>query len=160
MYKRKASTVVILISGIGFLAAGCSSSSSTSAATSPSATITASPSAAATSAAATSAAATSATSAGSSGPVTAADCTIIKPISASAVSTLIPLQTDSKTKAAAAIKAYVAQLTTAESKVTSAKGKADLNALITALEKSETESKAAATTAMTAALGKVGSACP
>jgi hypothetical protein len=155
MYERKASALVILIAGIGILAAGCSSSS-TSAASSPSA--------AATSAtpAATSAtpAATSATPAASVGALPAADCTIIKPISASAIAQLTPLQTDSKTKAAAAIKAYVAQLETAESKLTSTQGKADLNALITALEKSGTEPQTEATTAITAALGKVGAACP
>jgi hypothetical protein len=157
MYERKASALVILIAGIGILAAGCSSSS-TSAASSPSATTTASsPSAAATSA---TPAATSATPAASVGALPAADCTIIKPISASAIAQLTPLQTDSKTKAAAAIKAYVAQLETAESKLTSTQGKADLNALITALEKSGTEPQTEATTAITAALGKVGAACP
>ena len=151
MYERKASAIAILIAGIGFLAAGCSSSNSSSAASSPSAATTASsPAAAATSAAPTAAA----------GALPAADCAILKPISASAISKLTPLATDPKAKSAAALKAYIAQLETAESKLTSAQAKADLMPLITGLEKSETETQAQSTPVITAALGKLGSACP
>jgi hypothetical protein len=154
MYERKASAIVILIAGIGFLAAGCSSS--TSAASSPPATTTA----ASPSAASPSAAVTSATSATAAGPITAADCAILKPISASAISKLTPIATDSKAKAAAALKSYIAELETAEGKLTTAKAKADLTPLITGLKKSETETQAQATPVITAALGKLGSACP
>jgi hypothetical protein len=84
----------------------------------------------------------------------------MKPISASAISTLTPIASEPKAKALASINAYVAKLKTAESKLTSAAAKADLQTLITALQKSTTETQAQATPAMTAALGKVGSACP
>jgi hypothetical protein len=152
MYERKASVIVILIAGIGFLAVGCSSSGSSAASSPPAATTASSPAAAA--------AATSATPAAAAGALPAADCAILKPISASAISTLTPLATDSKAKAAAALKAYIAQLKTAESKLTSAQAKADLTPLITGLEKSETETQAQSTPVITAALGKLGSACP
>ena len=151
MYERKASAIAILIAGIGFLAAGCSSSNSSSAASSPSAATTASsPAAAATSAAPTAAA----------GALPAADCAILKPISASAISKLTPLATEPKAKAAAALKSYIAQLETAEGKLTSAQAKADLTPLITGLEKSETETQAQSTPVITAALGKLAAACP
>jgi hypothetical protein len=150
MYERKASSIVILMAGIGMLAAGCSSSS-TSAASSPSATTAASsPSAAATSAAPTAAA----------GALPAADCAVLKPISASAISKLTPLATDPKAEAAAALKSYIAELKAAEAKLTSAQAKADLTPLITGLEKSETETQAQSTPVITAALGKLASACP
>jgi len=154
MYERKASAIVILIAGIGFLAAGCSSS--TSAASSPSASATAS----SPSAAATSAAATYATPTAAAGALPAADCAILKPISASAIGKLTPIATDSKAKAAAALKSYIAELETAEGKLTTAKAKADLTPLITGLKKSETETQAQSTPVITAALGKLGSACP
>jgi len=154
MYERKASAIVIGIAGIGFLAAGCSSS--TSAASSPSASATAS----SPSAAATSAAATYATPTAAAGALPAADCAILKPISASAISKLTPLATEPKAKAAAALKSYIAELETAEGKLTSAQAKADLTPLITGLKKSETETQAQSTPVITAALGKLGSACP
>ena len=150
MYERKASSIVILMAGIGMLAAGCSSSS-TSAASSPSAT---------TAASSPSAAATSATPTAAAGALPAADCAILKPISASAISKLTPLATDPKAEAAAALKSYIAELKAAEAKLTSAQAKADLTPLITGLEKSETETQAQSTPVITAALGKLGSACP
>jgi hypothetical protein len=106
------------------------------------------------------AAATSATPAAAAGALPAADCAILKPISASAISTLTPLATEPKAKAAAALKSYIAQLETTEGKLTSAQAKADLTPLITGLKDSETETQAQSTPVITAALGKLGSACP
>jgi len=146
MYERRASAIAVLLAGIAFLAAGCSSSSAPSAASSSTAPAS-SPSAAATPTAAADA-------------LPSADCAILKPISASAISTLESLASDSKAKAAAAMKSYIAQLETAEGKLTSAQAKADLEPLITGLEKSATETQAQSTPVITAALGKLGAACP
>jgi hypothetical protein len=148
MYERRASAIAVLLTGIAFLAAGCSSSSAPSTASS-STTPASSPSSATTSATPTTAA----------GMLPAADCTILKPISASAISKLTPIATYPKAKAAAALKSYIAELETAEGKLTSAQAKADLTALITGLEKSETETQAQATPVITTALGKLGLAC-
>jgi hypothetical protein len=146
MYEGKASAAVALLAGIGLVtAAGCSSSPG---AGSPSASSSSSSSAAAS------------TPTASSGALPAADCTVIKPIAASAVSKLTPLAHESKAKAAAGITSYIAQLQTAGSKLTSAQAKADINSLITALEKSPAETQAQATAAITAALTKLGAACP
>lgn len=145
MYERRASAIAVLLAGIGFLAAGCSSSAP-SAASSSTTTPASSPSA-------------TATSATAAGMLPAADCTILKPISASAISKLTPIATYPKAKAAAALKSYIAQLETAKGKLTSAQAKADLTALITGLEKSETETQAQATPVITTALGKLGLAC-
>jgi type IV pilus biogenesis protein CpaD/CtpE len=143
MYERRASAIAVLLAGIAFLAAGCSSSSSpTSAASSPPA------------------ATTPATPTAAADALPAADCAILKPISASAISTLTPIASDSKAKAAAAMKSYIAELETAEGKLTSAQAKADLEPLITGLEKSATETQAQSTPVITAALGKLGAACP
>jgi hypothetical protein len=141
------SLTVLALAATGLLVAGCSSSSSSSSST-----------AAATTPAATTPAAT--TPAVAAGPPSAADCTIIKPISASAVTNLLPLQSESKAKAAAGLKAYVATLVADEAKLTSAGGKAVIGAWATALTKSETESTSAATATVTAGLGSLGKACP
>jgi len=152
MYKRKASAIVVLLAGIGFLATGCSTSSSS--------TTSAASSAAATPASSPSAASASATPAAAAGALPAADCAILKPISGSAISTLTPLATDPKAKAAAALTSYIAQLETAAGKLTSAQAKADLAPLITGLKKSETQTQAQSAPVITAALGKLATACP
>jgi hypothetical protein len=72
------------------------------------------------------------------------------------IGTLTPLQSEPKAKANAALQSYVAQLQTAESHVTSAAAKADLSALASALQKSETAG-AAATSQIVAAIGKLSS---
>jgi hypothetical protein len=150
MYEGKASAIAALLAGIGFLAAGCSSSTSTTSAASSAATTPASsPSAASTSAASE-----------ATGALPAADCAILRPISTSAIGKLTPLATEPKATAAAALKSYIAELETAEGKLTSAQAKADLTPLITGLKKSETETQAQSTPVITAALGKLGSACP
>jgi hypothetical protein len=151
------SLTVLALAAAGLLAAGCSSSSSSSssvpAATSPAASATA----AATSPAATPAASSPAAAVGKP---SAADCKIIKPISASAIAKLTPLSTESKAKATAGMQAYIATLTAAEAKLTSAGGKKAVGDFIASLEKSQTESTSQATTLMIAALGTLGTACP
>jgi hypothetical protein len=156
------SLTVLALAAAGLLAAGCSSSSSSSssvpAATSPAASATA----AATSPSATPPASSPPASspAAAAGKPSAADCKIIKPISASAIAKLTPLSSESKAKATAGMQAYIATLTAAEAKLTSAGGKQAIGDFITSLEKSQTESTSAATTLMIAALGSLGKACP
>jgi hypothetical protein len=151
------SLTVLALAAAGLLAAGCSSSSSSSssvpAATSPAASATAAATSPASSPAASSPAA-------AVGKPSAADCKIIKPISASAIAKLTPLSSEPKAKATAGMQAYIATLTAAEAKLTSAGGKKAIGDFITSLEKSQTESTSAATTLMIAALGSLGKACP
>jgi len=92
--------------------------------------------------------------------VSAADCKIISPIGAGVVTVLTPLQTESRSKAEAGIKAYIAKLAADEAKLTSAAGKAALGSFITSLEKSLTESTSAATGTLTTAIGGISTACP
>jgi hypothetical protein len=154
MYGRMSPAVVALLAGMALLAAGCSSTSSPA----PSAASgSAAPSTS--SAGATpfeSSPAPAGTPSPSAGALTAADCKVIKPISSSVIGTLTPLQSEPKAKANAALKSYVAQLQTAESHVTSTAGKADLGALASALQKSETAG-ASATSQIVAAIGKLSS---
>jgi hypothetical protein len=147
------SVTVLALAASGLLAAGCSSSSSSS-----TTTATAASSPAASSPAATATQAASSPAAAAAAP-SAADCKIIGPIAASAITQLTPLQTDSKAAAAAAMKTYLTTLETADAKLTSPGGKAVLGGFITALEKSSTESTSQATATVTAALGSLSSAC-
>jgi hypothetical protein len=160
------SLTVLALAAAGLLAAGCSSSSSSSsslpAATSPAASATeAATSPSATSPSATPPASSPAASspAAAVGKPSAADCKIIKPISASAIAKLTPLSTESKAKATAGMQAYTTSLAAAEAKLTSAGGKKAIGDFITALEKSQTESTSKATTTVIAALGSLGKAC-
>jgi hypothetical protein len=98
--------------------------------------------------------------AAASGKPSAADCKIIKPIAASAVTKLTPLQTEPKAQAAATLKAYLGELAKAEVKLTSPAGKEVIGSYITTLEKTGSESQSQATAQMIAELGKLGSACP
>lgn len=150
MVQRSSLSVLAVLAVGGALIAGCSSSSSSTSA--PAATSSAP-------AATTSAASSPAASAAATG-VSAADCKIISPISAGVISTLAPLQTESTSKAAAGIKAYVTKLSGDEAKLTSTAGKAALGSFISALEKSLTESTSAATGTITTAIGNLSSACP
>jgi predicted component of type VI protein secretion system len=153
MSRRSSLTVLAVLAASGALIAGCSSSSSSSSST---------PTASATSAAASvSAPATSAssTAAGSSTKPSAADCVTINKISSGVITTLTPLQTEPQAKAAVAIKAYLAKLTTEEATLTSPAGKAALGSFITALGKSLTETTSQATTTVTTAIGNLSSAC-
>ena len=129
MSRRSSLSVLAVLAASGALIAGCSSSSSSSSST---------PTASATSAAAS---ATSASArrrpprprpASSTKPSTA-DCATISSISSGVVTTLTPLQTESPAKAEAALKAYIAKLTTDQAKLTSPGGKAALGSFITAL---------------------------
>ncbi|MGD0702618.1 MAG: hypothetical protein ABSA02_22390 [Trebonia sp.] len=83
----------------------------------------------------------------------------INKISSGVISTLTPLQTESTSKATAALKAYLATLTKDEATLTSPGGKAALGSFITALGKSMTETQAQATTTLTTAIGNLSSAC-
>ena len=156
------SLTVLALTAAGLLAAGCSSSSSSSssvpAATSPAASATA----AATSPSATPPASSPAVSTPTlvAGPPSAADCKIIKPISAAAIGNLTPVSSEPKAKAVATLTAYIATLKAAEAKLTTTGGKKAIDDFIAALQKSETESTSKATTLMIGALGTLGKACP
>jgi len=155
------SLTVLALAAAGLLAAGCSSSSSSSssvpAATSPPASATA----AATSPSATPPAPSSpavSTPALVAGPPSAADCKIIKPISAAAIGNLTPVSSESKAKGIATLTAYIATLKAAEAKLTTTGGKKAIDDFIASLQKSETESTSKATTLMIGALGTLGKA--
>jgi ammonium transporter, Amt family len=151
------SLTVLALAAAGLLAIGCSSSSSSSSSTTAASSPAASATTAATSPAASSPAASS--PAAAAAKPSAADCKVIKPIAASAVAKLTPLQTESKAKAAAGMRTYITSLAAAEAKLTSVGGKKVIGGFITALEKSGTESTSKATATVIAALGSLGSAC-
>jgi hypothetical protein len=148
MSRRSSLTVLAVLAASGALIAGCTSSGSSS-----SSTPTASASVSATSASASS------TAAGSSTKPSAADCVTINKISSGVVAVLAPLQTESTAKATAALKGYVAMLTTQAATLTSPAGKAALGSFITAFKKAQTETTAQATTTVTTAIGNLASAC-
>ena len=156
------SLTVLALAATGLLAAGCSSSSSSSSSV-PAAT---SPPASATSAATSPSATPPASSPAASSPAaavgkpSAADCKIIKPISAAAIGNLTPVSSEPKAKAVATLTAYIATLKVAEAKLTTTGGKKAIDDFIAALQKSETESTSKATTLMIGALGTLGKACP
>jgi hypothetical protein len=152
MPRRPSVTVLAVLAASGALIAGCSSSSSSSSTPTASAT---SASVSATSASAPA----SSTAAGSSTKPSAADCVTINKISSGVVAVLEPLQTESTAKAAAALKGYVALLTTQEGTLTSPAGKAALGSFIAAFKKAGTESSAQATTTVTTAIGNLAAAC-
>jgi hypothetical protein len=160
MFQRK-SLSVLTLAAAGLLAAGCSSSSSSSSsvpvATSPPASATAASPSATPPAPSSPAVSTPALIAG---PPSAADCKIIKPISAAAIGNLTPVSSEPKAKATATLTAYIATLTAAEAKLTTTGGKKAIADFITSLQKSETESTSQATTLMIGALGTLGKACP
>jgi ABC-type transporter Mla MlaB component len=144
---------VIAVGGFCAAIAACSSSSSSPAPAASSAV------SAASSAVSAASSAVSAASSAASG-VSAADCVIIKQVDSSAISTLLPMQSESKTKAAADLQTYLTQLAADEAKLTSAKGKSVLSAWIADVQKAATESTTDATTTITGGLGALGSACP
>jgi len=153
---RRALTVIAVGGCCAVLAAcGSSASSSASAAVSSANSVASSAAAVASSAVA----AASSALAGASG-VSAADCVIIKQVDSSAISTLVPLQSDTPAQASAALKTYVTQLQADQAKLTSAQGKSVMSAWIAALQKASTQSTADATTTITAALAPLGAACP
>lgn len=154
MFKvTKPALTLFVAGGMCAALAACSSSSSSSA-----------PAASTTSASAAASTAAPASSAASSAPaadaIPAADCTVIKQVSSSAITTLTPMQSESKTKAAADMATYLSQLAADEAKLTSAKGKSVLHAWIADVQKAATQSQADATTTILGGLGDLGSACP
>jgi hypothetical protein len=153
---RRALTAIAVGACCAVLAAcGSSASSSASSAVSSAAGVASSAAAVASSAAA----AASSALAGASG-VSAADCVIIKQVDSSAISTLVPLQSDTPAQATAALKTYITQLQADQAKLTSAQGKSVMSAWIAALQKASTQSTADATATITAALAPLGAACP
>jgi hypothetical protein len=70
------------------------------------------------------------------------------------------MQSESTSKAAAAMQSYITQLNADEAKLTSAKGKSVLSGWIGDVKKSETESTSAATTTVLGGLAALGKACP
>jgi hypothetical protein len=150
MFQRSSLSVVAVLAVGGALIAGCSSSSSSSSSAPASA------SAATTSAAPSTAASSPAASATG---VSAADCTIISGVSSGVVKELLPLQTESTSKAAASMKAYIATLQADEAKLTSPAGKAALGSFIATLQKSLTETQAQATGPLTTAMGTLSTVC-
>ena len=155
MPRRSSLSVLAVLAASGALIAGCSSSSSSSSSTPAASATSAAASAPATSA---SAPATS-TAASSSTTPSAADCVTINKISSGVVAVLAPLQTESTAKADAALKAYVALLTTQAATLTSPAGKAALGSFIAAFKKAQTEPEAQATTTVTTAIANLSSAC-
>jgi hypothetical protein len=155
MPRRPSLTVLAVLAASGALIAGCTSSSSSSSSTPTASATSASVSAPATSASAPA----SSTAAGSSTKPSAADCVTINKISSGVVAVLEPLQTESTAKATAALKGYVALLTTQAATLTSPAGKAALATFIAAFKKAQTESTAQATTTVTTAIGNLASAC-
>ena len=158
MSRGSSLTVLAVLAASGALIAGCSSSSSSSS-SAPTASVSAPATSASASSSAPASAPTSSTAAGSSTKPSAADCEIINKISSGVVAVLEPLQTEPTAKAAAALKSYVALLTTEAAKLTSPAGKAALDSFITAFKKAQTETEAKATAAVTTAIGNLGSAC-
>jgi hypothetical protein len=157
---RRALTMIAVGGCCAVLAAcGSSASSASSAAVASASAAESSAAAVASSVASSASAAVSSALAGTSG-VSAADCVIIKQVSGSAITTLVPLQTDSPAQATAALKTYVTQLQADQAKLTSAQGKSVMSAWIAALQKASTESTADATTTITAALAPLEAACP
>jgi hypothetical protein len=147
MPRRPSLTVLAVLAASGVLIAGCTSSSSSSSST-PTASVSTSASAPATS-----------TAAGSSTKPSAADCTIISNISSGVITTLEPLESESPSKAAATLKAYLAKLSTQQAQLTSPAGKAAVASFVTALEKASNETAAQATPGLTTAIGNLASAC-
>lgn len=142
-----------LLAATGALAAGCSSSASPSPSSSSGTTAPAStPSAPA---AATGTGPSTSTGGGS---LSAADCAVIKPIAAGAITTLAPLQTAAASSAANTVSQFIVQLSGAQNKVSSPQAKADLGALITALREA-TSNSTASQTAITTAITKLASDC-
>jgi hypothetical protein len=135
------------------LAACSSSASSSSSSAAASATATSAPPTTSASAAATAASPGSAA-------ISQADCTIIKQVDSSAITTLTPMQSESASKAAASMASYLTVLNTDEAKLTSAAGKAALGGWISDVKQSETESTATATTTILGGLTALGKACP
>jgi hypothetical protein len=149
--------LALVLAAAGLAAAGCSSSSSSSAA---SAASSAASSLASSAKSVISSATSAAASAVAGGTVSAADCKILKPIGANALSELTPLQSDTASQAAASISSYVTTLKAAEAKLTSPGGKQLMSGYITAVQKLPSESATAATAAMTLQYGKLVAACP
>jgi hypothetical protein len=120
------------------------------------------PSASNTTPAATSAPTTAATTTPPADPTkaSAADCVILKPIAANAITKLTSLQGLSQAQASTTLAAYVSELQQALAKLTSPVGKNALTTYLTALGKLATEDQATATADITAALGTLSSACP
>jgi len=157
MSRRSSLTVLAVLAASGALIVGCSSSGSSSSST-PTATATSAP--VSSPAPVTSASApASSTAAGSSTTPSAADCVTLNKISSGVVAVLEPLQSESTAKATAALKGYVALLTTQAATLTSPAGKSALDSFIAAFKKAETESTAQATTTVTTAIANLGAAC-
>jgi hypothetical protein len=130
---------LVVLALAGSLAAGCGSSSSPASTSSSSA-------APATSAAAN-AAATDA--------LPAADCAVIKPIAADAATFLAPVEAEPTAQAATTIATYITTLGKVLANVTSAQGKADLDAFIDDLK----SASAANADKLEAAIQKLAADC-
>lgn len=144
-YRTITATALLALSG-SLVAAGCSSSTATpSSSTSPTPT----------------APTVVASSTSSSGGVAlpAADCAVIKPLAASAIAKLAPLQTESSSAAATALSAFIGQLNQAASQLTSAQAKADLGAFVSALSQA-TSNSTTSQNAIVSALQKLSADCP
>ncbi len=145
-YPTITATALLALSG-SLVAAGCISSTATpSSSTSPTPTA---PTVVASS--------TSSSSGGVALP--AADCAVIKPLAASAIATLAPMQTESSSAAAAALSAFIGQLNQAASQLTSAQAKADLGAFVSALSQA-TSNSTTSQNAIVSALQKLSTDCP
>jgi hypothetical protein len=94
------------------------------------------------------------------GQLPSADCVIIRSIAGGVVARLIPLKSEPPKKANASLHAYIASLHTARSRLASTQAKAVLGGFIAALERTSTQSVPVATQYVSAAVGRLGAACP
>jgi hypothetical protein len=146
MSKRSSLSVLAVLAASGALITGCSSSSSVSTpTTAASATVTLS---------------APASSTASSTAISAADCTIISKVGSGAITTLMPLQSESTSQATASMKTYLTTLSADEAKLDTAQGKAALGAFITAMGKTLTEPAAQSESSVATAITNLTAACP
>ena len=153
-YGRAALAAGVACAAVAACSSSGSSSSSSAAAT---ASVTSAPPATGTSA---SAAPSSPTASPVSTTISKADCVVIKKVDTSAIATLEPMQSESKTQAAASMQTYLGQLNADLATLTSAKGKAVLSTWISDVKKTTTETTSAATTTVLGGLNTLSKACP
>ncbi|MGF6885350.1 hypothetical protein ABIA39_004108 [Nocardia sp. GAS34] len=91
------------------------------------------------------------------GSALGSDCAVLGPIGSNAVPTLAPLQNMPQSQAAPKLNAYLGQLRGQEGRLTTAQGKADLQAYIDALQNATSPSAAPQ---IMAAINKLQTDCP
>jgi hypothetical protein len=90
-------------------------------------------------------------------PALGSDCAVLGPIGSNAIPTLGPLQNEPQSQASPKLNAYLGQLRSQEGGLSTAQGKADLQAYIDALGNATSPSAAPQ---ILAALNKIQTDCP